>query len=326
MRTRHRALLALAAWLTWGAGAEEAAAQSAEAGAPVTPEACFSAAESAQPLMKEHKLRAAQARLRTCAREECPKAARGDCRTWLAEVSRSIPTVVFAAREDTAGGISRAVSDVRVSVDGEVLVASRIDASAVSLDPGVHLLRFEHGGFAPVEQRIDVRAGESGREIDVVFRVPDPTQAGASPTGGAGQPSGSEATSGSAELPPSPADTTASAPVPFAAYALGAGAIVALGLGATMEAIGLSDRQHLVDSCQPTRSCAQSDVDSARTRVTIGDVALGLGAALAAGALVVYLTRGPASPGPTSGVHVRFAPVAVGAMASGATLSLEGSL
>src|ERR1700722_16288333 len=110
-------------------------------------EACFSAAEQAQPLMKQRKLRAAQRHLEVCARESCPKAARTDCRSWLADVTRAQPTVLFVAREELPTGASRAVDDVRVSVDGELLVQARLEPSAIVLDPGVHVLTFEHAGF-----------------------------------------------------------------------------------------------------------------------------------------------------------------------------------
>jgi hypothetical protein len=281
-------------------------------------ELCFSAAEAAQPLMKERKLRAAQRKLQACARDECPRQARADCRTWLADVTRAIPTVIFSAREESAGGTSRAVDDVRISVDGEVVVPARIDTTAVALDPGVHTVRFEHGEFAPVEQRIDVREGESRREIDVVFRPPAPSSTGgasraAAPAGPA-PPDGGEGPSPVLERP-------SSSPVPVATYALGAGAIVALGVGITMEVIGLSDRQHLVDTCQATRSCAPSDVDAAHTRVLAGDVALGVGAALAVGAVYVYLSRDPSPSSPPSGVRLRVGPTAAGVGAA-----IEGSL
>src|SRR5579863_5267671 len=154
------------AMLAWVAVVPEVQAQGDHPQSDV--EACFSAAEQAQPLMKQRKLRAARRHLEVCARESCPRAARTDCRTWLADVTRAVPTVVFVAREERASGESRAVDDVRVSVDGEVLVAAHLELGAVSLDPGVHTLTFVHPGFDPVEQRIDVREGERDRQVDVV--------------------------------------------------------------------------------------------------------------------------------------------------------------
>jgi len=273
-------------------------------------EACFSAAEQAQPLMKQRKLRAAQRHLEVCARESCPRAARTDCRTWLADVTRAVPTVVFVAREERPSGESRSVDDVRVSVDGEVLVAAHLEQKAVPLDPGVHTLTFVHAGFDPVEQRIDVREGERDREVDVVFRAN-------APPGGPPPPP-------SPRLPPGPPVTPeapTSRPVPFAVYGLAGAGVVALGVGVVMEGLGLSDRSHLVDTCQPTRSCAPSDVDSARNQVMAGDIVIGVSALLFAGSAYLYFTR-DTRPAPSSGgLRLRVGPSGRGIFAG-----LEGSL
>jgi len=295
--------------LAWAAGVPDAHAQGDHPSSDV--EACFAAAEQAQPLMKQRKLRAAQRHLEACARESCPRAARTDCRTWLADVIRAEPTVVFVAREERPNGESRAVEDVRVSVDGEVLVASRLEVSAIPLDPGVHALTFVHPGFDPVEQRIDVREGERDREVDVVFRASTPS-AGAPPAPSAPPPPPDR---------PEPPEAPTSRPVPFAMYGLAGAGVVALGFGIVMEGLGLSDRSHLVDTCQPTRSCAPSDVDSARNRVMAGDIAIGVSALLFAGSAYLYLTRDtrPASSG--GGLRLRFGPSGRGVLAG-----LEGSL
>src|ERR1019366_9772271 len=46
-------------------------------------DACFGAAERAQPLLRQKKLREARAVLEVCARDGCPRVARSDCREWL---------------------------------------------------------------------------------------------------------------------------------------------------------------------------------------------------------------------------------------------------
>jgi hypothetical protein len=277
-------------------------------------EACFAAAEQAQPLMKQHKLRAARQKLQVCARESCPRAARTDCRTWLADVTRAEPTVVFVAREERPSGESRAVDDVRVSVDGEVVVAAHLEATAVTLDPGVHTVTFEHAGFDPVEQRIDVREGERDREIDVVFRASAPSTT--APTPPAARTT--QVPEGPSTPPP---EAPPSRPVPTLVYGLAGAGVVAVTVGIVMEGLGLSDRAHLEDTCQPTRSCNQSDVDAARNRVMAGDIAIGVGALLFAGSAYVYFSR-DTRPAPASGtIRLRIAPTARGAFAG-----IEGSL
>jgi len=264
-------------------------------------EQCFSSAEAAQPLMRGHELQAAQRLLRECARDECPKAARTDCRAWLDTVTRALPTVVFAAREEGGAAPSRPVADVGVVVDGQ-LVASRLDGAALPLDPGPHRMRFEHAGFDPVEQRVELREGEH-RQVDVVFRRTD----------------------GLPEPAPTPHPPLRVAPrqasVPVFAYVLAGTGVVALGAGIVLEAIGLSDRAGLVSSCKPTRSCDPSAVDAARGRVLAGDVLLGTSALLLGGAAYLYFTRDSGGRTTSGALRVR-----LGAVAGATGLALEGDL
>jgi hypothetical protein len=310
-----RPSLRVGAWLLAalvGIGAAAPARAQDERPAPDS-EACFSAAEQAQPLMKQRKLHAAQRQLEVCAHEACPKAARTDCRGWLADVTRAQPTVLFVAREERPSGASRAVDDVRVSVDGELLVQARLEPNPIVLDPGVHVLTFEHAGFDPVEQRIDVREGERNREIDVVFR----SMAGGPRALAAPPPPAA---------PPSPpmsaaAEVLTTRPVPVTVYAFAGMAVVALGVGVVMESLGLSDRAHLVDTCKPTRSCDPSDVDAARGRVLAGDIALGVSALLFAGSATFYFTRETQPLASARAIRFRLGPLAAGVFAG-----VEGSL
>ncbi|HEY8089588.1 MAG TPA: hypothetical protein VIF09_17130 [Polyangiaceae bacterium] len=301
-KPRRGTVLGVALGLSVALAAGELRAQ----GDPPAPtaEACFSAAEKAQPLMKQRKLSAARRFLQVCTREECPRAVRADCKSWGDELAAAQPTVVFVAREERADGTSVAVQDVRVSVDGSV-VASRLEGGSTGLDPGMHALVFERAGFDRVDQRIDLREGERDREVDVVFRA----------GGGRSGPSRDSARDESTPPPTEPS----SGSTPALAYALGGGALVAIGLGVTMEALGLTDRTHLENTCGPSRSCDPSDVSTARNRVAVGDVALGVGALLLGGAVYVALTRQPASP--ATALRIRLGPTVGGVLAG-----VEGSL
>jgi hypothetical protein len=89
-----------------------------------------------------------------------------------------------------------------------------------------------------------------------------------------------------------------------------------------MEAIGLSSRAHLTDTCKPSRSCAASDVSTARNQVMAGDIALGASALLFAGAAYVYFTRDPQpTAGSAGALRLRIAP-SIGGIFAG----VEGSL
>jgi hypothetical protein len=305
-----------------------AAASSQASAQPSRPrsdaEACFESAERAQPLMRDRKLRGASRELAVCSRDVCPRAARTDCKAWLDEISRVEPTVVFRAREARAGG-DVAVDDVKVSVDGEVVVASRIDETPVLLDAGAHAFRFEHGSFAAVEQRFELREGESRRLVDVVFR----SGGDASGTPSVAPVPGPSAGSSTSTAPPSDTATgtgadhgPTSAPVPALAWGLLGGGVLALGVGITFEAVGLSARSTLANGCGVMRTCSQSAVDSAHNQVLAGDIGVGIGVALLAGAAYVYFTRGPASSAhDTSALRVGVSP-----LPGGLAAALEGSL
>jgi len=156
------------------------------------------------------------------------------------------------------------ILDVNVSADGNRL-ADRLDGASVAVDPGPHVFRYEWEGHGAVEQQAVVREGEKSRLLTVSF-------------------------------PPSGAR-----PIPvgfwvFSGLALaGAAGFVGLGLS------GESDANHLRATCAP--SCPASDVDSARTKVILANVSLGVAIAsvgVAAGWLL--LTR--SSDGKTTALAV----------------------
>ncbi len=231
------------------------------------------------------------------------------------------PTVVFRAREARATG-DVAVDDVKVEVDDEVVVP-RIDETPVPLDPGAHAFHFEHAGFPAVDQRLELHEGETRRLIDVVFRAageaptapPVPVSSGAPAEPASPSPSGPVASSPEAE----------SAPVPVLAWALLGGGGVALGVGAAFEGIGLSNRSNLASGCGANRSCSQSEVDSARSQVMVGDIAVGVGLALVAAGAYVYFTRAPASASKDA-AGLRLGVLPLFGAGVGGWAALEGSL
>jgi len=262
-------------------------------------EPCFAAAESAQPLMKRHKLRGARARLEVCSRDACPSLARVDCRRWLEEVDRVMPSVVVEARE-LRDGAAVAVDDVRVVEDG-VVVATRPGSTPLAFDPGPHVVRFERAGWPAVEKRFEVAEGERGHVVEVTWD--------ASPSGE------------SVPVDDAPRSIQAPAgqrPIPWSAWALAGAGVVAAGTGAYFELTGLARRNDLDSSCRAAHACSQSDVDSARDTMRIGDVALGASALLLGAAAYVVLTRPTVAP-PRVGV-------ALGPLPGGVFAGLRGDL
>jgi hypothetical protein len=250
-----------------------------------TADACFSAAERAQPLLRQKKLREARALLETCARDECPRVARSDCREWLAEATDAQPSIVIASHEVRGRGATRDVTDARLVID-EVLVVDHVDATPIVIDPGHHRLRLERPGADAIIQAIDVREGEKGRVVDVYWHVATTVVAATRP------------------LPPS-------------VVVAGAVGLFAAGVGAYFEVSGLTARHDLDASCKSTATCTDSQVNSARTQVRVGDAAIGGGLLFLATAMVLYLTR-PAADAASGDEQTAFVGVVPGGLMAGA--------
>lgn len=213
---------------------------------------CLAQHEQAQIARQQRRLLDAQTALRRCSRADCPGVIRADCVDWLDQVSRSVPSVVVAAR---ARGLD--LTEVRVSVDGRA-IADRLSGSALELDPGAHTFRFVAGSWPPVERMLLISEGVKGRPIDVEF---------ASPTGAAPRP------------PLSQRLTSFD-------YIVGAVGAAALVTSASLGAWALWSRHELQQRCAPF--CDHDDVEAVRTRLVLADLALGV-ALLSAGMLWVHV-------------------------------------
>jgi hypothetical protein len=223
-------------------------------------DACFTAAEHAQPLMRERRFREARAELEKCARDVCPRVARTDCRNWLADLTKQQPSILIAPHE-VQGTEVRDIHGVRAIIDGTI-TAESADTTPMDVDPGKHRLRLERAGAEPVERDIDVREGEKGRVVHVYWRAPSSTAS-----------------------PPSVRET------PPAVYLLGTLGVGAAAAGTYFEIAGLSRRMDLNTTCQPTRTCALSDVNNARDLTRVGDVTIGAAVLLLLSAGYLYFTR-----------------------------------
>ncbi|MDP9036585.1 MAG: hypothetical protein M3O50_17420 [Myxococcota bacterium] len=254
-------------------------------------EACARAAEAVQLLRGQGKLNNAIGELRTCLRTVCPEVIRRDCAEWQVEVEASMPTVILSAHS-VAGDD---VVDAHASVDGRPFL-DKLDGIARSLDPGLHRLRFEKQGSAPVEVEVVLREGEKRRLIPVTF-APEATRE-------VGKSGPSREALVPRTLAPSPPSTESrpSSVLPWAFGGLGAASLVGF---AAIGMTGLSDLHALRDGCGRSGTCAPSTVASIRTRLWLAD---GLfGAALLSTSLAGWLWLRPPTKGRGDATAVRIA-------------------
>jgi hypothetical protein len=230
-------------------------------------EQCASSAEQAQQLRDEGKYRRAREQMLVCARDVCPGPIKSDCGKWLTELDRDAPTVVFGARDNKGSD----VLDVKVSMDGAP-IQERLDGKPVLVDSGDHTFKFESKDGATKEERVLVRAAEKARPIIATF----PSAASNDKDKGAGGAGGAGATTSSGDGSIVPA------------LLVGGIGVVAIG---TFAIFGISGKNAVDDlqKCKPT--CEEEKVDSARTKLIVADISLGVGIVALGVAAYMFLTR-----------------------------------
>ncbi len=229
-------------------------------------EQCAASAEQAQQLRDEGKYRHAREQMLFCARDVCPGPIKSDCGKWLTDLDRDAPTVVFGAR-DTRGAD---VFDVKVSMDGTP-IQERLDGKPVLVDSGEHTFKFEAKDGSTKEEKVLLRAAEKARPIIATLGGSH----GATPSGSRGGAVASDDTAREGSLVP--------------AIVVGAIGVVALGSFAVFGIGGKNEVEDLKKSCKPL--CREEDVDSARTKLIIADISLGVGAVALGVATYLFLTR-----------------------------------
>ena len=237
---------------------------------------CTAAYEQSQELRRQDKLSAARSQLLVC-EQACPKALASDCAKWQAEVEALMPTVRLRAVDAQGHPVP-----ARVYLDGTLLVDS-IGDSAVAVDSGDHVFRFEGDSGMTTDVHASLHGGERAREVEGVLAPPPPAA-------------------------PTPAATP---PIPMPTYVLGAVGLAALGIGGVLSFKGHLDAGHLQATCAP--GCAPSDVDGIATLYDVAWVSAGVGVAALAVGLALWHPWRAATASSTSGLFV--APTPGGAFA-----------
>lgn len=253
-RTIARGAAVLAAWLFAPAvarGQEKAA--------------CIEAHEHGQEVRLANHWVEARRLFLSCAQPGCPPLVVQDCTRWEDELAQHIPSVVVSARR--ADGAE--IDDVALFVDG-ARFGGRLPVVPIPLDPGEHVLRFEHSGWRGVERRVVVHDGEHDRQVAVTLEPPHSAKADIS------------------HEPESPAR-----PTPAAVYLAAGVAAVATATSLAFLVVGKVSEHDLATSpCGRAGACSQSQVDPIRADYVVSGVAAGVAVVAVGIAAWELLSRG----------------------------------
>jgi hypothetical protein len=259
----------------------------ARASAEEGPAQCLQAYEDGQNLRRQGDLLSASQQLLACGGPACPVRMQRDCQRWWDEVQRSLPTVVFRVR----GADNTSLSGASIAIDGAA--AQPLDGRALQMNPGQHLVVFEHPGYAPLRTPVFITEGEKLEPHDVTLTAlsevgrpqlsPGPRLA---PVPVASVPM---------EPPPQGSRVTRSWTGPIAA-----GAVAALG-GVGLAYFGASAKsgEQALDRCTP--DCSQGSVDAVKRDYLMANLSLGIGVAALVGAGLMLLLDDGGAPSTNSG-------------------------
>ncbi len=232
--------------------------------------ACLQSFSAAQDRRDEQQLLAARSELLTCAQAGCPVAVRIQCAEWLREVQELIPSLVIAVK-DAHGQDTIAV---RISLDGK-LVAEQLGSRPLELDPGQHLLRFEHAGLPAIEKRIVVKQGERLRRLGISFEQPAGPVPVLPPDGSGGDET----------------QSTGISPWVWVGFGVGgAGLLVGLIAGSA----AASQSSDLIDQCDTT-GCTEGDIDRVKAVAHVSTAGFVVGAAGITAGVIALLVDGSSS-------------------------------
>jgi hypothetical protein len=252
-----RAVALVTATLAWLQGAQNARADETST--------CMAAHEHGQEVRLANHWVEARRLFLTCAQASCPALVVQDCTQWELELRARIPTVVVSAKRADGSDVDQ----VLLTIDGGP-VGPPLPTAPLPLDPGEHLLRFEHPGWPAAQTVVTLRDGEHDRPVDVRLEPP------ASPA-------------------PPLAEPSRGAPV---------GAYVATGVGAAAAiasvvflAVGKVDEHNLaVSQCGQAGTCLGSQVSPIATDYVVSGITAGVAAVAVGLGIWLFLAHKP-SPG-----------------------------
>jgi hypothetical protein len=239
---------------------------------------CIASHASAQREAKSGRLKQASQLYTACGSDPaCPEQLRAECAELLEKLKSSVPSVIFSAID----GKGADQANVKVYAD-DALVADGLDGRAVELDPGKYHFRFVLPDNSVLTTDVLVREGDKNRVVEVRAAEEKRAAPAAVPTSPGPAP---------VQDPPKPEEQR----TPTGAWVMSGVAVVGLATFGTFAVLGNSDKKKL-DECSP--SCPESEHDrrdSLKTKFLIADIGLGVGAASAIVAGILFVTSsGPA--------------------------------
>jgi hypothetical protein len=235
-----------------------------------------------------------------CSAESCPLSIRTDCRAWLEELSRLLPTVLIVIERD-----DNRSEPVELELDGQLLKLPE-PLGPIELLPGSHRLSARLAAHAPIERDLVLEVGAKNQVVRLRFTTPPVAHA----------PKTESSSVRRTIAAPTP---RMSRPTPAISYWLGGGALVALATSGALLGSALVSLDSARETCAP--GCSSSVRDSIDARLLAADVSGGVGLLLAGLALYSYFER-PQVLSP-SGAAPRLAPRLTGS-GKGAEIALSG--
>lgn len=277
--------------------------------------ACTDAFNKAKEAAQDNHLRAANEWFALCAERTCAGSMRKRCAVVHTKIAAMLPSVVPEVTDATGASISEA----EVSMDGEILT-SRLDGSAIVIDPGEHKFTFAKDGEVFATRNLSIEKGQRRQIVSATYQPPKPESLDPEPApvverrrerpaprkvpaavAIADTESGEAAAGQEQEAAPrlvrreparrASAEAETQTGAPWSAYALAGVGLLGVGGYATFNLKGSADNDALVAFCKP--DCKPESVRHVRNLYLAADVSLGIGiAALAASTYLFFRSNG----------------------------------
>lgn len=257
------------------------------AGAQDMVDQCISASSSGQRLRDAGDLIGAEQKFVLCASISCPQVIRRDCQEWVSELGPGIPTILIQLKGESS-------EKGRVLLDGRQI---RVSSAPLRLNPGRHELVWEIDGRESATQYFTVEAGMARKTVEltpgaVIIKpeVPPPVQAEREPL------------------------------IPTASWIVGGVGVAAIGAFSVLGILAKTEYDRLAGTCMT--SCTDAEISQAKSLAIAADVALGVGVASIATAVVLpfVIPRETQAAFARSGLNV-----GMSASPAGGRLQISGS-